>query len=1274
MQFPTSARAFFSVFILVIFVSAAVTTLAPQQASPTLVTQAVDNAARSELRGNVHPLALAEFDQGEVPPDLPMERMLMVIKRSPEQERALARLLEEQQDQNSPVYHKWLTPEEFGARFGPSESDLAVVTNWLRSSGFVVAGVSSGRTVIEFSGTAALVKQAFGTAIHRYSIQGVEHFANVTDPQIPTALVPIVSGIASLHNFPKQSQNKFLGTYSVNDRSLRPLPDFTFTSGGYNYYALVPYDFAIIYNLLPLWNAPSPINGQGQTIAIVGRTDIDPTDATTFWSLFGLDGTHAPQPTLVRTYNGPNPGVNGDEPEADIDIQWSGAAAPGATINFVTSASTDTTDGVDLSSLYIVDNNIAPVMSASYGLCEYYMGTAGVDFYGRLWQQAAAQGISVFVSSGDNGSAGCDYPGNPAQNGLHVNGLASTPYNVAVGGTDFNEYQKWTTYWNSSNNSVTHASAKGYIPETTWNDTCTNSLLKNLNGGSSDAETNCNNPNFYPFITSVAGSGGPSHDWLKPSWQTGTPADNARDLPDISLFSSDGFLGSFYVVCVKRFTGVCDLNNFAGFGGTSVASPAFAGIMSLVNQKWGIQGNPNFVLYKLPAKQATAIHDIPTGSTISVACYTNSADCVTKNLQHSYGVLSGFNTGTGYDLATGLGSVDAAVMVNNWNKVTFTPSTTVLTVNNGDPLTATHGDAVPIAVTVTPASPAASGDVALLASPGTPGNPGFDTFSLTNGSFDGTTKFLPGGNYSLIAHYAGDTRYGASYSDPVPITIAAEDSSTFMPGLVTGTDGNGNPIYATSVTYGSRYSLRADVKNSQGNFCNPPPTGDTACPTGNILFKDNGSPIDVGTFSLNRLGYAEDTAVQLAGGSHTLNAQYGGDGSFNPSSASQAVNVAQASPGMILSGGGWILVGQPVTLSGTVWTNSWGTAPTNAISFKVDGKPYQGSVQYTSQNGSYPYPYASLTGNISTSFDSPGSHSFTASYAGDGNYLDAPAPYEVPITVQYNPTYVTLTVDPTSVDYGGSVTLTATVGGATKDLAPTGSIMFSNAYGNITSPAYTTITDNNGNLALQAVATLTPDYTQTPYAIYFGDSNYRYATSNFVNVVIANSTFSFSPIADVSIGQAGGNGTASVTLTSSNGFNSSVVINCSLPNSMKEASCSSAYVYLSPNQSATAQVTITTTAPHQTADSRPWRLFGLAGGMAGILLIPRSRCRRRLLGVLLLVTVALIVSCGGGGGDGGGGGGGGHTDPGTPPGTYTVNLSATGAGITQNATFSVTVH
>jgi len=702
----------------------------PATAPRPLITQPVDESQRTTLSGNTYPLARPEFDAGTAPASLPMERMLLVLKRSPEKEFALRTLLDDQQDKGSPNYHQWLTPEEVGTQFGPTDADMQTITAWLQSHGFQV-GSTKGRTVLEFSGSASQVQEAFQTTIHEYIVNGEQHWANDRDPSIPAALIPAVAGIDSLHNFPRNAMNRYVGQYSVKTHRLTSPaePAYTVACGnGNECYFLTPYDFATIYDVQALWT--SSIDGSGQKIAIVGRTDVNPQDATNFWQLFGLT---IPANKLSIIYNGYPPEVNGDESEADIDIQWSGAVAPQATIDFVTSESTETTDGVDLSAVYIVDNNLAPVMSESYGECELGLGTAGNQFFYTLWEQAAAQGISVFVSSGDNGSAACDNPGGPAKHGLNVSGIASTPFNAAIGGTDFNQYEKWSNYWNSTNNSTTQESAKGYIPETTWNDSCTNSLAITLGYGST-AEQACNNQQMIQEggVNSTGGSGGPSNcavntqgvlgsctqSYPKPSWQhgTGVPTDNKRDLPDVSLFASNGFMGSAYVICQQDKTGGCNLNDLLGYGGTSVASPAFAGIMSLVNEKVGSpQGVPGFALYQLASKQANAFHDVPTGSTIAMPCVTGTPNCVTNTHGDAYGVLSGYSTNTAYDLATGLGSVDAANLVNNWSKATFTATSTALSLGTaGKAVNVTHGTAVPVSIDISPT--AATGAASLLVS------------------------------------------------------------------------------------------------------------------------------------------------------------------------------------------------------------------------------------------------------------------------------------------------------------------------------------------------------------------------------------------------------------------------------------------------------------------------------------------------------------------------------------------------------------------------------
>jgi len=678
-------------------------TSAQSSAARSLITQPVDDTKLLQLKGNTYPLARAKYDQGPAPASLPEDRMLLVLKRSPAQQAAVDALIAQQADKKSPNYRKWLTPEQFGERFGISDADLQKVTNWLQSHGFASIKPAVGRNVIEFSGNAGQVQAAFHTTIHSYIVDGRQHWANSTDPYIPQALAPVVAGIASLHNFPKHPMHHFAGNFrkSPDTGKIESIkPQYTFVNGSDTYYALAPYDFATIYNVTPLWNASPAITGQGQKIAIVSDSNINLSDVSQFRALFGLP---ANVPNVI--VNGTDPGVqpcasNGDECEAVIDVEWSGSVAKNASINLVVTQSTSATNGIDASAQYIVDNSVAPVLSESYGACELELGTTENAYLNNLWSQAATNGITVVVSTGDDGSAGCDVddPNNtttaqPAQGGLAVSGVATTPYNVAVGGTDFNQLvNNPASYWGSSNASGTENSALGYIPETTWNDSCTNEVFVTF-GNDSSPEATCNDSSLIQYIAPVGGSGGVSScttsvagnmstcagGYAKPSWQigTGVPADGKRDVPDLSLFAGDGFSGSFYLVCEADIDNntPCSLANFAGFGGTSVSAQVFAGIVALINQQTqSSQGNLNLVLYPLAAGQSPSncnssspassciFNDVTIG-TNAQPCAKGSADCTTTNSGDANGILNGYNAGVGYDTATGLGSVNAANLV-----------------------------------------------------------------------------------------------------------------------------------------------------------------------------------------------------------------------------------------------------------------------------------------------------------------------------------------------------------------------------------------------------------------------------------------------------------------------------------------------------------------------------------------------------------------------------------------------------------------------------------
>src|ERR1700686_5023126 len=518
---------------------------------PARIMDTVDDTNRTVLRGNVHPQVRAEFDNGAVSDAQPVTRILLLLQRSAEQEAALRQLMEEQQSKNSPNYHAWVTPEDFGKKFGPADADVQTVTDWLTSHGFQNIKVAKGKTVVEFSGNAGQVRKAFGTEIHRYNVNGEEHFANVSDPQIPVALAPVVRGIRSLHNFHPKPQARNLGSFRRTESGeVRPL--FTYTDSNGQFFGMGPADFAKIYNI------PASATGAGQSIAIVGQSNINLQDVTDFRKMFGLPAYTAGQLNVIL--NGPDPGlVTGDETESDLDVEWAGAVAPAATIDFVTTqtSQTDGTFGIDGSALYIVENNIAPILSESYGACEPGLGSGGNAFYNSLWQQAAAQGITVVISAGDNGSAGCDPAAAPANQdaatqGIAVSGIASTPYNIALGGTDFDDAGNQSKFWNTTNSSTSApaASALGYIPEKTWNDSCASA------GSTSGCSAATISSNASSGIDLVAGSGGPSSVYtgsLKPSWQAGL-GDTNRDIPDVSLFSSDngalpgsGLSNSFYI-------------------------------------------------------------------------------------------------------------------------------------------------------------------------------------------------------------------------------------------------------------------------------------------------------------------------------------------------------------------------------------------------------------------------------------------------------------------------------------------------------------------------------------------------------------------------------------------------------------------------------------------------------------------------------------------------------------------------------------------------------
>jgi hypothetical protein len=1053
---------------------------------PARITQAVDDTNLAMLHGNVHRLARPEFDRGAIADAQPANRMVLLLQRSPEQETALRQLLDQQQSKDSKNYHAWLTPDQFAKQFAPADQDIQAVTSWLQGQGFQIGHVAAGGMFIEFTGTVGQVRSAFHTDIHRFVVNGEEHFANVSDPQIPAALTPVVAGIVSLHNFPRKSHAHKAGVFqrSKDTGEVRPL--FTGGSGANQFFALGPADFAKIYNV------PAALDGTGQTIAIVNDSNITMSDVTAFRTFFGLPPNN---PTVIL--NGPDPGIQsgatGDESEADLDVEWSGAIAPKATIDLVISEGPTTVGAasIDLSALYIVENNLAAVMSESFGDCEL-TSTGSNQFYAALFEQAAAQGITALVSTGDSGSAACDggsgSTATAAASGLAVSGIAATAFNIAVGGTDFDDAANPTLYWNTTNTPGTQESAKSYIPETTWNDGCASAAkVGSLATCATVSSTG---------IDLVGGSGGPSSVTAKPPWQTGQPSalqsDGKRDLPDVSLFASDGTKShNFYVVCeadaVTTPANSCATSGTAEFlavGGTSASTPAFAAIIALINQQTGQrQGNANYVLYKLAAQAGNSCDSSAAGTITNTSCIfydttkgNNSVACKggTKNCSNAtagqFGVLvdpsatttPAWTTTTGYDRATGLGSVNVANLAAKWTSVTFTPSTTTIT-SPASGATFAHSTNATFTVTVTGAG-TPTGDVSLIASPAGAAQVAIGPLTLSGGTATMTTDLLPGGaSYNVVAHYAGDGTFGASDSAPVTVTVTPETSKTAIAMVTFNSNGSIANSNATSAAYGSPYVLRVDVTNSAGTQCSTSSTV-IPCPTGKVTITDNGTPLNDFSGSniavLNNLGFLEDQPVQLSAGTQALMAVYAGDNSYTGStSATDAVTITQATTATTVTASpASVATGGSVTLTATVSTNSNGAGPTGTVQFK-NGSTALGSAATCTPTAGTASTEAFCKATLMNTFSTAGVQSVTAVYSGDTNYTtSSSAAITVNVGGSTQATTTVVTSSATSIASGGSVTLTAKVTGtANNGAGVTGTVQFM-----------------NGSTALGSAATCTP--------------------------------------------------------------------------------------------------------------------------------------------------------------------------------------------------------
>jgi uncharacterized protein (TIGR03437 family) len=700
-------------------------------AQPDRIGGSIDARRLVELRGNIHPLAKPQFDAGAVDPSLQLNYITLMVKPSASQQAELDQLLIEQQDPRSPNFRNWLSPEQYADRFGASPADIAKITGWLRSEGLEIITVARGRRWIAFNATAQQVQRTFHTEIHNFRAGGELHFANATEPSVPAAIEPMVLGIQGLDNF-----------YPKPRKRASALPEATNSTGGH---VLGPDDIAIIYDITKLYNAG--INGTGVSIAIVGGSQIPLSDVRQFRSTFGLP---TDPPTFMLVPGSTDPGFASSwQGENTIDTQWVGAVARNANVLFVYS------NNVYTSLTYIIDQDLAPVISVSVGQCEPNLGS-NIQGLGADAQQAAAQGQTELVSSGDWGADTCDFSdfsGTPTKNPASVNGWASPPEVTAVGGTTFDEGNG--KYWGPYPGNANQATALGYIPEKGWSQS----------------------------------GGGYSSVYSRGAWQVGAlPPGNARGVPDVALSSDEGHDYYYWVSNGAQ----------VGVGGTSVAAPVFAGMVVLLNQYLGTNGlgniNPN--MYRIAKSPNSAFHDITTGGNFTPCVPGSSTDCPAGRTSY------GYSAGPGWDPVTGLGSVDAYNLVHVWTSGEI-GTTTGVTAN---PVNVSLSGQTQFTATVTANSNVTpTGSVAF-----TLGNTSLGTATLFGSGSKATATLsvsggqLTAGSETILATYGGDSNVnGSTGSVTITVSVPASNSAV-IPSIVPDPvyqqqqpDANGNSWFYT---------------------------------------------------------------------------------------------------------------------------------------------------------------------------------------------------------------------------------------------------------------------------------------------------------------------------------------------------------------------------------------------------------------------------------------------------------------------------------------------
>jgi len=1248
----------------------------------------------------VHPLAQPRYDRGIVNESTPAERLVLVLNRPPEREAAFQQLLKELHTPGSSGYHHWLTPEEIGSRFGPAEADMDAVTGWLSASGFRVSRVSKARRFVEFSGTVGQVNAAFHTQIREYLVNGEVHHANATHLRIPEALRGIVAGLSPLHDFrpAPEFQTDGKGHYDAGAR--RFVPEFNLPSNWSPLlYGVAPADFYTQYDLNPLYSAN--VTGAGVTIGIIDESNIDLGLASAYRSVFGLTSN-----SVQVVLDGGDPGANSSYVETYLDVELAGAAAPGATVNLYLSSGSPYQDPLELAALRAVEDDQADILSLSWGLGEQELGTSGNQFWNALWEQAAAQGQTVLVAAGDYGQIPDeDYLNEASLAGPAVNGLASTPWNIAVGGTDFYyaDYASGapsaSSFWNAINDPVTKGSLKAPITEQVWNDAFG---LDAISNGAQRGEVFAGGGGASNCSTVNTITGGCVSGYAKPSWQTGSgvPSDGARDLPDVSLFASNGANYSGYVTCDSE--GDCAPGASGNFGidvvgGTSASVQAMAGIMALVVEKYGRQGQADAVLYPLAQQKPAAFHDITLGGNWDI-CVESDADCTLNSagMGANQGESTVYSAASGFDLASGWGSVDAANLVNSWNAIAFQPTSTSLQVT---PATVTHGSNVTLTTSVTPASGSGTptGAVSILTNSALPSNESQTAISLNGGAGSATVNDLPGGAYELTAHYGGDGVFSGSTSSPQTLTVSPEKSALAL--KIVGE----NNIPISNLSYGSPVFLSAQPVGA--NLLAGQSDG---AATGSVAFTVDGATTSI---PLNVGGIASWTTPVLSVGSHTASASYSGDASFQASSAAAVdFSVAKGYPAQILnvlaplpfSSDEWMVnpggsIGLAAEVGPSVGVLSGGVTPpgvigptgavticlntTNLVFPACTNPTYAQTVPLVSPSGIY-----SLYSEATATFTNlaPGEYFPQLAYSGDANWQTSGLNYLNLVMVQAAATQTasttTLSVSPSSISGTQEATLTTTVTGS-NGIAPTGFVYFYNN-GNFLTYDYLVPSasgaTSTGSTAVSPARFWNNGSNQI-VAIYYGDSNYAGSTSNAVSLTVSQTVgdFAIVPVVPQVTVPGGSSATVALNLTSVNNFNGTLDLGCTPSSSKFSCSVSPSSAVLSTTASATLTVNAAVPGATGMLPSGPgrngWFRAGSALALTVVLVLPLRR--RRWAGMIwlpILLAAFFLVSCGGGGNSSG------ESNPppvnGTPAGAYSVLVTGTANGIVHNAVVYVVVH